>query len=49
MARKLKPKAIELQKFGGTDDLGQVEMDGNTHDLQSIEVKSDTKLTDDPY
>ena len=50
MARKLvKNKTIELQKFGGTDDLGSVDFDGHKHEAQSIEVKSDTKLTDDPY
>ena len=45
----VKNGAIELQKFGGTDDLGSGKLDGNDHELQSIEVKSKTKLTDDPY
>lgn len=44
-----KKDSIDLQKFGGTDDLGKMEMDGHSHDVQSIEVKSDTKLSDDPY
>lgn len=51
MARKLKKKkdSIDLQKFGGTDDLGKIDFDGHQHDVQSIEVKSETKLTDDPF
>ena len=49
MAKKRKPKEITVAKWGGTDELGSVELHGHKHDAASIEVKSDTKLTDDPF
>lgn len=45
MAR-LKKKTLEVQKFGGTDDLGKVKM-GHDYDVKSIEAKSKTRLEDD--
>lgn len=44
MARK---KKVEVQKFGGTDDLGNVKMHGYDHDVKSVEVQSQTKLESD--
>ena len=40
-------KSTEVQKFGGTDSLGHVKMDGHDHDVQSLEAQSKTKLEDD--
>jgi hypothetical protein len=45
MARKKKP--IEVQKFGGIDELGQTKLDGHKHELSSVETQSQTKLEDD--
>lgn len=42
---KLKP--IEVQKFGGTDKLGDVQFEGNKHDIESVETQSKTRLEDD--
>ncbi len=44
MARK---KKIDLKKFGGTEKLGDMKMHGHDHDIQTVEVQSDTKLQDD--
>lgn len=54
MARKLK-KSIDVQKFGGIDELGKVKgdmhagFDGHhqSYDASSVEAASDTKLEDD--
>lgn len=42
-----KSKSIDVQKFGGIDHLGKTKLDGNTHDVDSIEVESKTKLESD--
>ena len=46
MARRIN-KTEEVQKFGGTEDLGQVDLHGYAHDAKSIEVQSSTKLEQD--
>lgn len=51
----MKKKSIEVQKFGGVDELGIVSAPAEQnfieknydHDLKSIEVQSDTHLEDD--
>lgn len=45
MARLKKP--VDIQKFGGTEELGHVKMHGHDHDVQSLEAQSKTKLEDD--
>lgn len=45
MARRVKP--IEVQKFGGVDELGHTKMHGYDHDVKDLEVQSKTKLEDD--
>lgn len=40
-------KVAEVQKFGGTEELGNVQMHGYNHDVQSLEAQSKTKLEDD--
>lgn len=45
MAGKL--KEIELQKFGGTEQLGKVKMHDFTHEVASVEEQSETKLEQD--
>ncbi len=45
MARKL--KELEMQKFGGTEQLGAVSMHGFNHDVASIEEQSTTSLQQD--
>ena len=49
MARKSVTKKFttDVAKFGGEDRLGKVVMDGNTHDVASLETKSETRLEDD--
>lgn len=57
MARKLttKKKAVDVQKFGGIENLGSVKADmhadlsgaTNTYDASSVEAASQTKLEDD--
>jgi len=50
-----KKKAVEVQKFGGVDELGMVSAPSNpggverdfAHDVKSIEVQSDRHLEDD--
>jgi len=37
----------DVQKFGGNDKLGQVVVNDNLHEAESIEVKSERKLEDD--
>lgn len=44
-----KKKTLDVQKFGGQDDLGTVKMDGFDHDVSSHEAMSQTKLEDDAY
>jgi hypothetical protein len=46
MAR-MKKKPVEVQKFGGTESLGQVQMDGYAHEVESVEAQSGTKLEHD--
>lgn len=41
MARK---KKIDVQKFGGMEDVGNVQLNGFGHDVKSVEAQSDTKL-----
>ncbi len=45
MARKR--KTVEVQKFGGVEELGQTKLDGHKHELSSVETQSDTKLESD--
>lgn len=40
-------KPIEVQKFGGTDQLGVVKVNGYKHDVASIEEQSTTSLQSD--
>lgn len=40
-------KEIEVQKFGGVDKLGEVELHGFNHDVSSIEEQSQTSLEQD--
>lgn len=42
MARKL--KKVEVQKFGGTEDLGTTKMHDHEHEVKSVEATSDTNL-----
>lgn len=45
---KKTPKAKQVAKFGGVEDLGEVKVaPEGSHDLKTIEVQSDTKLEDD--
>lgn len=46
MAR-VKKKAIELAKFGGTESLGETKMHGHDHEVSTVEVQSKTKLEQD--
>lgn len=43
----MKRSQVEVRKFGGTEELGQVKMNGHDHNVQSIEAQSKTKLEDD--
>lgn len=36
-----------MQKFGGVDKLGKTKLNGHTHEVESVEVQSTTKLEDD--
>lgn len=47
MAKRIKNKTFEVQKFGGTSDLGAASMHGSMHDVKDIEVQSQTKLESD--
>lgn len=40
-------KSIDVKKFGGIDKGGDVSMDSNNYELQSVEAQSKTKLEDD--
>lgn len=40
-------KEIELQKFGGTEHLGETKMHGSDHDVSTVEVQSKTTLQQD--
>lgn len=42
-----KGKSLDVQKFGGVDNLGKVELHGHEHEAASIETQSKTKLEDD--
>jgi hypothetical protein len=42
-----KKKSIDVQKFGGVDNLGTVKKDGHDHELSNIEAKSQTHLESD--
>lgn len=44
---KKKTKYKDVAKFGGTDNLGTVNVHGHSHDAASLEVASDTKLEHD--
>lgn len=46
MARKSK-KAVDVQKFGGVDELGQTKLNGHQHELSSVEAQSQTSLEQD--
>lgn len=49
MARiKQTKKPKDVAKFGGTENLGKVTFDGNTHEAATIEALSKTRLEDDP-
>lgn len=43
MAR-LKKKTLEVQKFGGTEELGKTILHGHEHEAASVEVQSNTNL-----
>ena len=40
-------KKKDVSKFGGREKLGTVKLEGDTHDVESAEVLSQTKLEDD--
>lgn len=40
-------KSKNVNKFGGTDHLGQTKMDGFDHSVDSVEAQSTTRLEDD--
>lgn len=40
-------KAIDVKKFGGTEELGTTHVNDYSHDVQSIETQSKTHLEDD--
>lgn len=44
MARKARKKAVEVQKWGGTEDLGATKMHGYDHDVSTVEVQSTSNL-----
>lgn len=46
MARKLNPKkkGKDVAKFGGTEQLGRVKLEGHDHEAASVEVQSKTNL-----
>jgi hypothetical protein len=44
---KKTPKAVDVAKFGGTEELGKAVMHGYEHDVASVEVKSQTRLEED--
>lgn len=44
---KRKTKFKDVAKFGGTEELGSVNLHGHSHDAASLEVTSDTKLEHD--
>lgn len=41
-----RPKATDVKKFGGVDELGNAALEHN-YDVKSLEVKSDTNLEED--
>lgn len=48
MARVKKSKQpVEVQKFGGVEEIGQTELNNHQHELSSVETQSDTKLESD--
>lgn len=47
MARKSRKKAVEVQKWGGTEELGGTKMHGHDHDVSAVEVQSKTNLQQD--
>lgn len=47
MATKKTTNAVDVQKFGGVDELGSVTLNGNKHETSNVEVQSDTKLEHD--
>ncbi len=38
---------MDVQKFGGVDDLGTINLEGNKHETSSVEAESQTKLEHD--
>jgi len=40
-------ESVDVAKFGGTDNLGTVQMGGQTHEVANIEAQSTRKLEDD--
>lgn len=40
-------KSQEVSKFGGTEELGKVELHGHTHEAATVEALSETKLEHD--
>ena len=42
-----KSKGIDVQKFGGTEHLGETKMHGHKHDVETVEAQSKTKIEDD--
>lgn len=43
----MKRSEVEVRKFGGTEEVGHVKMNGFDHDVQTVEAQSKTKLEDD--
>ena len=44
MARIKKNKSIDVQKFGGNESLGETELHGHQHEVESVEAQSKTTL-----
>lgn len=40
-------KSVDVQKFGGVDELGTTKLDGHKHEVSSVETQSETKLEHD--
>ena len=46
MAKKTK-KSLDVQKFGGVEELGSLHINGYQHEASSIEAQSETRLEQD--
>lgn len=45
--KKRSKKSVDVQKFGGIDELGQTQLNGHKHELSSVEAQSQTNLEQD--